>query len=180
MQSRTEPLGSGSAAWLKAHGPWPIDSLPWLVMVSSRVLVTFSVAVKPVQRPALVASPNGNVHYKNSPEYKAYKATLREACDAALPFLWTPYDKPVEIRMVCQYERPKSRPTATWKDTTPDWDNLAKPVQDALTGLVFTDDKTVALARVAKVYGLDDRVTVQVRTVDDVEVLDDWMFDPGP
>lgn len=146
----------------------------------SRVLVTFSAEVKPLQRPALVASPNGNVHYKNSAEYTAYKRILRRACELALPEFWSPYDKPVEIRAICQYTRPKSRPTATWKDTTPDWDNLAKPVQDALTGLVFTDDKTVALARVAKVYGLDDRVTVQVRTVDDVEVLDDWMFDPGP
>lgn len=145
----------------------------------SRVLVTFSVAVKPVQRPALVASPNGNVHYKNSPEYRAYKATLREACEAELPGFWSPYDKPVEIRMVCQYQRPKSRPTATWKDTTPDWDNLAKPVQDALTGLVFTDDKTVAQARCAKVYGDEDRVTVQVRTVEGVEVLDDWMLEEG-
>lgn len=145
----------------------------------SRVLVTFSADVKPVQRPALVASPNGNVHYLNSPEYRAYKATLRAACELALPAFWSPYDKPVEIRAVCQYERPKSRPTATWKDTTPDWDNLAKPIQDSLTGLVFTDDKTVALARVAKVYGDENRVTVQVRTVDGVEVLDDWMFDPG-
>lgn len=145
----------------------------------SRVLVTFSAAIKPVQRPALVASPNGNVHYLNSPEYRAYKAALRAACELALPAFWTPYDKATEIRIVCQYERPKSRPTADWKESAPDADNLLKPVQDALTGLVYTDDKTVAMQRIAKVYGDENRVTVQVRTVDGTEVLDAWMFDPG-
>jgi Holliday junction resolvase RusA-like endonuclease len=146
----------------------------------SRVLVTFSAEVKPLQRPALVANGYGGVRYKDSAPYREYKAVLRRACELALPEFWSPYDGPVEIRIVCQYSQPSSRPKAEWKDTTPDWDNLAKPVQDALTKLVFTDDKTVALARVAKVYGVDDRVTVQVRTVDGREVLDDWMFDPGP
>lgn len=143
----------------------------------SRVLVTFSAAIRPVPRPALVASPNGNVHYLNSPQYRAYKATLREACEAELPAFWSPYDKPTEIRIVCQYARPKSRPDAEWKDSVPDHENLLKPIQDALTGLMYTDDKSVTLSRFAKVYGDEDRVTVQIRTCDGVDVLDGWFFD---
>jgi Holliday junction resolvase RusA-like endonuclease len=139
--------------------------------------VTFSAAVKPLQRPALQGGRGGNLYYKNGPEYQDFKATLYAACSMVLPDDWTPYTGPVEIRILCQYHRPMSRPTAIWKDTTPDWDNLAKPVQDALTKLVFPDDKTVVLARVAKIYGDEDRVTVQVRTVDDdLEVLNAWMF----
>lgn len=146
----------------------------------TRVLVTFSAEIKPIPRPALVASPNGNVHYKNSSEYTAYKRVLRQACELELPGFWSPYDKPCEIRIVCQYARPKSRPTAEWKDTTPDHENLLKPIQDALTGLVYTDDKTVVSSRFAKIYGDEDRVTVQIRTVGGKEeVIGSLFFDPN-
>lgn len=141
--------------------------------------MTFSCDVKPLQRPALQSGRGGNVYYKNGDAYQEFKATLYAACAMALPDNWEPYAGPVEIRIVLQYKRPMSRPTAEWKDSTPDWDNLAKPVQDALTKLVFPDDKTVVIGRTAKVYGDEDRVTVQVRTVDGKDVLDDWFFDHG-
>ncbi len=145
----------------------------------SRVLVTFSAQIKPLQRPALVANGYGGVRYKDSGAYKEYKAALRMACELELPAFWTPYDKPTEIRIVCQYERPKSRPKAEWKDTVPDHENLLKPIQDALTGLVYTDDKTVCFSRFAKVYGDENRVTVQIRTLDGMEeTIGGLFFDP--
>lgn len=144
----------------------------------SRVLVTFSANVKPVQRPALIPNRGGKgVRYENGEAYKEYKSALHAACAMELPEDWEPYPGPVEIRIVLQYKQPVSRPLAEWKDSTPDWDNLAKPVQDALTKLVFPDDKTVVMGRCAKIYGDEDRVTVQVRTVDGKEVLDDWFFE---
>lgn len=149
--------------------------LGWMKSLS-RELVTFSADVKPLQRPALQSGKGGNVYYKNGAEYQDFKATLYAACSMALPDDWEPYDQPVEIRVVFQYKRPMSRPNAEWKDSTPDTDNLLKPVQDALTKLVWTDDKTVVIERAAKIYGDEDRVTVQVRTVDGKDILDDWFF----
>lgn len=146
----------------------------------SRVLVTFSALVKPLQRPALVPNRGGKgVRYENGEQYREFKATLYATCALELPDDWEPYPGPVEIRVVLQYKQPVSRPDAEWKDSVPDWDNLAKPVQDALTKLVFPDDKSVVMGRVAKIYGDEDRITVQVRTVDGKDVLDDWFFDAG-
>jgi len=143
----------------------------------SRVLVTFSAAVHPEPRPALVPNGYGGIRYKDSKEYREYKAILTQACEEALPGFWSVYDKPTEIWIICQYKQLKSRPKDEWKDTVPDNDNLHKPVQDALTGLVFTDDKTVVMSHVAKVFGDEDRVTVQVRTVGGrEESLDGWIL----
>lgn len=145
----------------------------------SRVLVTFSADVKPVQRPALVPNRGGKgVRYQNGDQYQEYKSALHAACAMELPEDWEPYDGPTEIRVVFQYKQPASRPLAEWKDSTPDTDNLLKPVQDALTKLVWTDDKTVTVERAAKIYGDENRVTVQVRTLDGKDVLDDWFFCP--
>lgn len=131
-----------------------------------RELVTFSVAVKPLPRPALVPNGHGGIRYMHSAEYKAYKAVLRKAAEEALPAFWTPYDGPVEIFMVAQFVRPKTRAGEHWHVVTPDNDNLHKPIQDALTGLVFSDDRTVSASHLAKVLGGENRVTCRVVALD--------------
>lgn len=128
--------------------------------------MTFSVPVKPLPRPALVPNGHGGIRYMHSAEYKAYKAVLRQAAEDALPAFWTPYDGPVAIYMVAQFVRPKTRAGEHWHVVTPDIDNLFKPIQDALTGLLFTDDKTSVVGHVAKILGDEARVTCRVVALD--------------
>lgn len=139
-----------------------------------RELVTFSAEVKPLPRPALVPNGHGGIRYMHSAEYRDYKQTLRTAAEFALPEFWTPFDGPTEIRAVVEFVRPKSLAKGTtFRMKAPDWDNLAKPIQDALTGLVYTDDKTVVAGTVVKLYGPENRVTVQVNALshDEAEAL---------
>jgi Holliday junction resolvase RusA-like endonuclease len=44
----------------------------------------------------------------------------------------------------------------------PDWDNLAKAIGDALTHIVFGDDKQVAEATISKRYDLKPRLEIEV------------------
>lgn len=133
----------------------------------SRVLLTMSVPLThaPLPRPALVSGRGGQQYYAKGKEYQAYKATLRAAAEE----VWdgAPYDGPSEIRILVQFseaKRPKTRAQETWHLKPPDSDNLLKPIQDALTGLCFSDDRTVVVQRIAKIWGPDDRVVVQLRS----------------
>jgi Holliday junction resolvase RusA-like endonuclease len=49
---------------------------------------------------------------------------------------------------------------------TPDFDNLAKACADALTGIVFRDDKFIVDAHIQKFYSDRPRVEMEVREVD--------------
>lgn len=133
----------------------------------SRVLLTFSCPLDhaPLPRPPLVSGSRGQQYYKGGPAYQSYKAVLRSAAEAVLPDDWTPQDGPTEIRIVVEFaeaRRPASRKDETWHLKPPDSDNLLKPIQDALTGLCFSDDRTVVVQRLAKIWGPEDRVTVQL------------------
>jgi Holliday junction resolvase RusA-like endonuclease len=137
----------------------------------SRVLVTFTALLdhKPLPRPALASGRGGQQYYKNGDEYQAYKRTLRMACEAALPEFWSPYDGPVAVRALVQFDeanRPKVRSNETWHMKPPDEDNLLKPIQDSMTGLVFTDDRTAVVGRVAKIWGPENLVVCRVIALD--------------
>lgn len=130
-----------------------------------REIVTFSLPIVALPRPALVPNGHGGIRYQNSAEYKHYKATIRAACVEALTPEFVPFDGPAEIRMVIEVT-PRSQAERAraefWKVSKPDHDNYQKGIQDALTGLVFTDDCTVVGAHAAKVMSEENRVTVQV------------------
>lgn len=131
----------------------------------SHVLLTFSCPLDhaPLPRPPLASGKSGQQYYKSGPAYQRYKGVLRSAAEEQ----WegAPYDGPSEIRIVVEFDeslRPKSRDGETWHLKPPDTDNLLKPIQDALTGLCFSDDRTVTVQRIAKIWGPENRVTVQL------------------
>ena len=66
---------------------------------------------------------------------------------------------PLKLDIVCYIQRPKSKtrknPRANRMlvpDTKPDWDNLGKMVSDALSGIVYADDRQIIDGRVRKEY----------------------------
>lgn len=50
----------------------------------------------------------------------------------------------------------------TWHVIEPDWDKLARAIGDALTKVVFADDKQIASANVTKPYGSKPGVRIMV------------------
>jgi crossover junction endodeoxyribonuclease RusA len=64
---------------------------------------------------------------------QAWKAKVRREADAS----WVPGDPPTQDEV-------RVRITYFYENEAPDVDNIIKPIQDALVGLVYVDDAQVA------------------------------------
>ncbi len=78
-----------------------------------------------------------------------------------------PMTGPVEYAFRATYLIPESwskkkRAAAVWKQSKPDWDNLAKLAGDAMNKIVYVDDAQIASAVVQKRYGPVCRVTISI------------------
>ena len=94
-----------------------------------------------------------------------------------------PSEKPVALCLEFVRTRPKShfgtgRNTAVLKAsaphlpaTVPDLDKLVRGVLDALTGVVYIDDKLVCLVVVAKSFGAHPGAEIAVREISDSELF---------
>ena len=78
---------------------------------------------------------------------------------------------PVSIQIRAEYMHPaswsqKKKDATRWKTSKPDADNIGKLVADAMNGIVYADDAQVSDCRVQKIYGLRDRIVVEVSSLD--------------
>ena len=76
---------------------------------------------------------------------------------------------PLKIKITAYYKPPESisqkkkkELIGTWRDKKPDIDNIAKIVCDALNGVAYKDDNQIALMLVAKLYGEEDKLIVEI------------------
>jgi crossover junction endodeoxyribonuclease RusA len=75
-------------------------------------------------------------------------------------------DGPVRLTVAFYLPRPKEYAKRGGQAhlTAPDWDKLSRAVGDALTGLVYRDDKQIVEAFIAKFYAdVDDVPHVEIR-----------------
>jgi hypothetical protein len=80
--------------------------------------------------------PPLSLQSKSKPRKRAYKEIIENAARQALPESYAPIDIPLEIRITYYHD-----------GETPDVDNIIKPIQDALKGVVYLDDKQIADTR---------------------------------
>lgn len=90
-------------------------------MADARLIVEFSIKGPPV-----------SLQTKSSPRRRSWKLAVAAAARARLPADFEPFSGPVSVRITYFYD-----------DESPDVDNIIKPIQDALTGLVYLDDAQV-------------------------------------
>lgn len=76
---------------------------------------------------------------RNRARLQAWKETVRAAAIAAVPAGAAPADGPFVIVITYYYE-----------GETPDVDNIIKPIQDAMIGVVFVDDRQAIETRCRK------------------------------
>ena len=107
--------------------------------------------------------------YDPSSEYK--RDFLRVCRTVSAPPTDECFTAPVRCKLVCTFARPRSHLTSTGalrKGSpllhvyTPDTDNLAKFIMDALNGVYYKDDSQVYSLEVLKRYGEEDSVRVQL------------------
>ncbi len=95
-----------------------------------------------------------------------------------------PYDGPVAIYIKAYFSIPSS--WSVWKKNAakaglvrptvpPDYDNIAKQIGDALTGIVWRDDRQIVDARgIEKLYGLVPKTEVRVDFLPRVSTYDQY------
>ena len=117
-------------------------------------------------RPKAAKTRNGHVHIYEDSRDKDYKRAITESYLAQCGTTYISAPAPVSVTIYIQRHLPKQYQRKTERieqpDTmTPDADNVAKAVLDALNGLAYTDDAQVVdlhvvkLPRVATVDNLD-------------------------
>lgn len=133
-------------------------------------MVAFSVRGIPVPQGALVRSPTGGLYNRGGSRLEVWRGGIRDAA-SRLMGARAPMAGPVVVRLALTFPRLKAhvrrdgslRPGApSWMATYPDIDKAARACLDALSGVVFGDDKQVAELFVRKVYGPVPGVAVEV------------------
>ena len=130
--------------------------------------IEFTVPGKPMaqprQRHRIAGGKNGMQFVQNFTPSKSpvqtYKAAIQLA--AAAVYDGPPLSNPVSLEMTFVMPRPKSKTWKTkpmpryWHTITPDSDNLAKAVQDALNKMLWADDSQICQMVVKKVVASGD------------------------
>lgn len=106
-----------------------------------RELVTFFRPGIAVPQNNLKVGRHGQLYHGNS-GLTPWRAGLTYSAQLALPDDWELYPDAVELYAVYFYARPKSN-KSKFKVTVPDVGNLDKSLEDALSGVVYVDDKQI-------------------------------------
>lgn len=112
-------------------------------------MVRFQIPGKP--QPWTRTGGHGAQRY-TAPKTRQHKRLISQI--GALHFRGRLLSGPLRLEVCAVFERPKSRPScidaatwatgaACWRPSTPDGDNIAKAVMDALNGIAWTDDAVV-------------------------------------
>ena len=127
--------------------------------------ISFTVPGKPVP----MARPRVTSHGTYTPaKCKEYKEAVAIVAKAAMRGR-----KPLTGVISCDcyfvFEPPKSTPKGkiidmihAYHTTKPDTDNLLKAITDSLSGIVYVDDKQIAVIRGEKRYGYPARAEVEI------------------
>lgn len=83
--------------------------------------------------------PPLSLQSKNKTRKRAYKQSVETAAKQVLPPGFVPSTQDLEIKITYYYE-----------GDTPDIDNIIKPIQDALIGVIYVDDRQIADTRSRK------------------------------
>lgn len=134
--------------------------------------MNFTVGGQPVPQPRPRVSTRGGFARAYVPAthpIHAYRQAVATAAKIACPY---PTEDPVEITFWFIVARPKSHFNKSGlKKGAPlwprgDWDNFAKGIQDAMTGIVWYDDDQVVDAHVYKRYGRTGETRIEVSGVE--------------
>jgi Holliday junction resolvase RusA-like endonuclease len=104
----------------------------------------------------------------------AARDAMRAPLGDGLAYLRGPFTVPVRLDVLAEFEIPK-----TWSKRNraaaltgkirpgkrPDLSNVIKQIEDAINGVVFTDDALIVEIRARKVYGIQPKVVITVSAI---------------
>lgn len=113
------------------------------------------------------------IHHHQDPKKKSYQTEIEWRVKSQLPRDHEPWNGGIGIAIIYKLPILKSMPEwekveivesdNNWAQATkPDKDNLDKPVQDAMEGLVYTNDSRIYHSTVEKVYSETPGIEIKV------------------
>lgn len=138
-------------------------------------MIEFTIYGEPVAqgRPRF-STAGGFAKAYDPPDSREYKKYVKLLASQNRPH--TPIDGPVSLKLVIYRPLLKSMSKKKKAEAVagtfrpikkPDVDNVAKGIMDAMTGIIWQDDKQVVSLQVSKYYSEQPRVEVQVIPLDE-------------
>lgn len=115
--------------------------------------------VQPAHRPRAYRVGKG-VRMRNDDRHTNWMETIKMQALNHRPE--TLLDGPLRVTMTVYLLRPKGAKNRLYPHVKPDLSNLVKAVEDALNGLIWTDDSRIVDLRTSKLYGDPTRVEVEI------------------
>ena len=125
----------------------------------------FTVYGKPAPQGSLRAFMRpGMAHPVLTSDNRATMPWRQEIAYSALAVHAVKFDRsvPLSIVMAFFFAKPKSARKRQAHTVKPDCDKLVRCVFDALTGIVFEDDAQIVIHSARKLYGLPERVEIEI------------------
>lgn len=125
----------------------------------------FRIKLQPVPKQSFRATKYGG--YQTS-KIKNYEHEIKKHVLSQIPdrYRMPEKDFPVEISYIFAYKllkKHKNKNIDYVKLTTPDIDNLIKPVNDALQGLIFYQDQQINKIKATKIHSNDYGIYLDIR-----------------
>lgn len=142
--------------------------------------ITFAVPGKPVGKGRPKFFRRGNFVGTYTPKETASYENLVKVMflEAASKQGWTKPDRetPIAARILAWFTMPaswskKKRASIIRQTHKPDTDNIAKIILDSLNGVAYEDDSAVCALYVCKKYSGEDRVIVELETLDQAKAV---------
>lgn len=134
--------------------------------------ISFTVFCKPEPQGSVRAfTPKGWTRPILTSDNKDLKSFRQELAGAALRArtkadhfdVMFPKHEPVELHLACYFNRPPSAPKKrACHVVKPDLSKLVRAIEDALTGIIYTDDAQIVCIHASKHYGSPERVSLEV------------------
>jgi Holliday junction resolvase RusA-like endonuclease len=128
--------------------------------------ITFEVAGDPVPQPRARVSKKGWAYTPSDHKIHAYRAAIAAAARAA--GAKPTEDAPLTVIIDLVFARPKShfRKSGLREDAPrlprPDCSNVLKGIEDALNGVVWSDDTQLGRVVIEKTWGTEGSTTVRI------------------
>lgn len=125
---------------------------------TSRGIVCFTVLGTPVPQGSMI-SQRGRVRHSSSERLTTWREVVAAAClenmrsSRYFEQIWRPWDGPIKLILSFTYKPRTKAQSEQPKYTSPDIDKLCRAVLDALSGVLYEDDRQVVQLEAHKYYG---------------------------
>ena len=123
----------------------------------------------------------GGIVTPQQPKVLKWRGDVRQAVEARYPGL-EPREDAFTVSLSFYFRRPKSHTNSKgvlkwnaplWHTQSPDTDKLVRSILDALTGVVWHDDKQVAFINASKYWSSHDHATIHIEALEETDELPD-------